>query len=195
MILNNPHLQPVFKDARRQSVEFRPFLANHVPMILVALDQLGASEDRIPAYLGVYRRNNVLTDIELPISGRINSENWEEHLGDRTFELDYRVFFGAEARRLGIDKAIGSYLGRLLPGIAGSALHALMRLAYARSIGDLDEVGVGLGYWAMTYLPLGDPSVEPVTEDPIEILVRMHDMPEMRDVGRPCRSFGRRASP
>lgn len=185
MLLNHSGLGPVFEDARRQSVEFHPFLANHLPMVLVALDQLGASEDRLRAYPGVYRANNVLSDIDLPAAGRISGENWEEHLGDRTFELDYRSFFVGEARRLGIDKAIGSYLGRLLPGIAGSALHALMRLAYARSFGDVDEVGVGLGYWAMTYLPLGDPAAEPVTEDPIEILVRMHDMPDLREVEAP----------
>lgn len=185
MILNNADLEAVYEDVQGQSVEFRPFLANHLPMILVALDQLGASVDQIRAYPGIYRGNNVLTDIDLPSAGRIESENWEEHLGDRAFELDYRVFFVAEARRLGIDAAIARYLSRLLPGIAGSALHALMRLAYARAIGDVDEVGVGLGYWAMTYLPLGDPAVEPITEDPIEILVRMHEVPELREVVPP----------
>lgn len=184
MFVADERLAPVFADARRQSVEFPIFLANHLPMILIALDRLGVSEDRLRAYPATYRRTNKLLDIELPPSGRIDVSNWQAHLGDRSYELDYRVFFLAEARRLGIDAAIATYLHHLLPGIAGSALHALMRLAYAKMIADTDEVGVALGYWAMVFLPLGDPTAEqtgePVTEDPIEILVRMHDMPELR---------------
>lgn len=182
MFVDDKRLAPVFEDARRQSVEFPLFLANHLPMILVALDRLGVDEDRLRAYPAIYRRDHTLVDIELPPSGRISFQNWREHLGDRSYELDYRVFFIAEAQRLGIDALIATYLRRLLPGIAGSALHALMRLAYAKMIGDTDEVGVALGYWAMTFLPLGNPAAEPVTEDPIEILVRMHDMPELRDM-------------
>ncbi len=182
MFVDDAGLAPVFEDARRESVEFPPFMANHLPMILVALDRLGVSEDRLRAYPAIYRRDHPLAGIELPPSGRIDCLNWREHLGDRSYETDYRSFFVAEVRRRGIDAAITTYLPRLLPGIAGSALHALMRLAYAKSIGHSEEVGVALGYWAMTFLPLGNPAAEPITEDPIKILVRMHDMPELRDV-------------
>ena len=53
--------------------------------------------------------------------------------------------------------AIRCYVPRLVQGVAGSALHPLMRLAYATIENDAEEAGVALGYWAACYLPLPAP--------------------------------------
>ena len=122
-------LDDILADARRDSVEFPYLLANHVPMVLVALSRLGASDARVAEYLANYRRVKGLVPIP-PRVAPIERARWTEALGDRSREADYRDFFVAEVRRLGVNDAIATYLPTLLPGIGASALHGLMRLAY-----------------------------------------------------------------
>ena len=42
--------------SRQWSVEFPFFLANHLPMVLVALHRMGASDERLEAYCQIYHR-------------------------------------------------------------------------------------------------------------------------------------------
>jgi hypothetical protein len=181
MFQNNPTLAMIWKDTCRDSVEFPPFMANHLPMILIALERMGATEEQFCTYPSRYRLVTPLVTIDLPSEGRINRDNWNLHLGDRDYELDYRAFFITVTHDLGIEGALATYLDELLPGIAGSAMHALMRLAFAKLSDNVDEVGVALGYWAMAYLTLADLSGPGNTEDPIEILLRLHDMPDLKE--------------
>jgi hypothetical protein len=147
-------------------------MANHLPMILVALDRLGASPQRLQSYFDGYRALHGLVPIDVPEQGRISSKSWQNYLGDRAYEADMRAFFAAEVKHLGADQAIRDYLPQLELGVAASALHALMRLAYANFSGDEEEVGVGLAYWACTYLALGDPTGSvSTTAEPLEILL------------------------
>ena len=64
---------------------------------------------------------------------------------------------------------------RLAPGVAASAFHALMRLAYALLRDSADDVAIALGYWAATYFELRPATgAAPVTDDPAEVL-HAHD--------------------
>jgi hypothetical protein len=167
-------------EARADSAEFPEALANHAPMILVALDRLGADEARLAAYFDAYRKLNGLVPMPPPIAP-IPRETWTEALGARAREGDYREFFEREVARLGIRDTVNLYLPTLLPGLAGSALHPLMRLAYGILRNDPAEVGTALGYWAACYLPLPVSSgAEPITDDPGEVLARVCDMPGLR---------------
>ena len=104
-------------------------------------------------------------------------------LGDRSRERDYRAFFTAEVGRLGIGDAIAAYLPTLIPGIAASATHAFMRLAYGVMRDDPAEVGAALGYWSAIYLSLCSPSgAAPVTDDPGEVLLRLQPVEAFRHV-------------
>ncbi|MBV9246938.1 MAG: questin oxidase family protein [Methylobacteriaceae bacterium] len=179
-------LSEVVAAARRDSVEFPPFMANHLPMILVALDRLGADTARLEAYAGAYRKANGLVSINIPERGRIGRGNWRDHFGERAFEADYRAFFAGEVARLGSTQAQALYLPQLAPGVAASALHALMRLAYANLSGDPEEVATGLAYWACAYLPLGTPSAQAQrTEEPLEILLGLRSRMEEGPPAKP----------
>jgi hypothetical protein len=70
-----------------------------------------------------------------------------------------------------------------MPGIAASATHAFMRMAYATMTDSDEETGVALAYWAATYLSLG-PSrgLTPSTDDPAEVLAFMSDPLTFRHV-------------
>jgi hypothetical protein len=163
-------LDATLSRARQDSVEFPYLLANHVPMVLIALDRLGASPERLDEWYEHYRIAHNVPPMP-PAIAPIARESWDAALGDRSREADYRAFFIAEVRRLGIDTAIRSYLPRLIDGVAGSAMHPLMRLAYGVLKKDVDEVGTALGYWAACYLPLpAATGAAPDTDDPGAVL-------------------------
>ena len=156
--------------ARRDSVEFPYCLANHAPMALPALRRLGASEQRMAQWYETYRQANGLVAPPPPVAA-IRAEVWDEALGNRARESDYREFFTGETRRLGLAGATRRYVPPLAQGVAGSALHPLMRLAYATLENDADEAGVALGYWATCHLPLPGPGKNPPdTDDPAAVL-------------------------
>jgi hypothetical protein len=172
----------VVRHSRAFSVEFGHCLANHLPMLLVILDRLGAGDRRLDAYFETYRDANGLRPPP-PAVAPITPADWTAHLGDRTREADYRVFFAAELRRLGLRTVQRTYLPTLLPGVCASALHALMRLAYGYLSHDPEEVALALAYWATTFLPLSPATgATPLTAEPAEVLARLRARPELLQV-------------
>ena len=168
--------------SRQWSAEFPFFLANHLPMVLVALHRMGASHERLEAYCQIYHKQNGLVPVPEP-TGTVTRDNWREFLGQREREGDYRAFFGAEVVRLGATPAAVRYLPELIPGMAASALHAFMRMAYATTTDSDEETAVALGYWAATYLTLGaSQGCAPTTDDPAEVLASMYGPATFRQV-------------
>jgi hypothetical protein len=151
-------------------------------MVLVALHRMGASDERLEDYCEIYRKQNGLVPIPEP-TAEITTENWRRSLSQREREADYRTFFAGEVARLGATPAALHYLPQLMPGMAASATHAFMRMAYATLTDSDEETGVALAYWAATYLALG-PSrgAEPSTDDPAEVLAFMYGPAAFRGV-------------
>jgi hypothetical protein len=142
-------------------------------MVLVALHRLGASDERLGQYFAWYRDENRLQPLP-PAVAPIERAHWSAALGDRARETDYRLFFRDEVARSGAQATIAAYLPRLLPGVAASATHGLMRLAYGVMREDEAEIATALGYWAAAYLELGVVTgAAPATADPAEVLLRM----------------------
>ena len=90
--------------SRQWSAEFPVCLANHLPMVLVALHRMGASDERLEAYCHIYHEQNGLVPVPERI-GEITRDNWREFLGRREREGDYRTFFAGEVARLGATPA------------------------------------------------------------------------------------------
>ena len=168
--------------SRQWSVEFPFFLANHLPMVLIALHRMGADDARLEAYCHIYHEKNGLVPVPGPI-GTVTRDNWREFLGQREREGDCRLFFTNEVARLGATQAATVYLPHLFPGLAASALHAFMRMAYATMTDSDEETGIALAYWAATYLSLGASQARaPATEDPAEVLAYMYGPATFRHV-------------
>jgi hypothetical protein len=168
--------------ASRTSAEFPIVLANHLPMLLEILCRLGATALRLEEFAEYYSRTNRLPPLPAEIAP-ISLADWQTALGDRRREADYRGFFAAETRRLGGSGAIRHYVPVLARGIGASALHGLMRLAYGVLREDEDEIGIALGYWAATWLPLRDePAGPPEFDEPIALAVLMQSEPAFRSV-------------
>jgi hypothetical protein len=175
-------LERLLVECRSFSAEFPIFLANHLPMVLVAMHRLGGSDARLAEYFATYRDMNHLC-APPPTVALIAPETWTAVLGSRERETDYRLFFEGELARLGERAAIARYLPALLPGAAASATHGLMRLAYGVMRDDDAEIATALGYWAATYLELGRATgASPTTDDPVEVLVRMRSIEAFRHV-------------
>jgi hypothetical protein len=174
-------LDALLARALQDSVEFPLFLANHAPMVLVALDRLGAFPERLEEWYETYRAKSGLTRIPDRVAP-IDLATWGAALGDRAREADYRSFFAGEVGRLSIAGAVQTYLQRLIQGVAASATHPLMRLAYGILEQDPREVGVALAYWAACYLPLpAATGAAPKTDDPGEVLAAVDAIEGVHD--------------
>ena len=167
---------------QNDSIEFPYVLANHLPMVLEAMARLGASAERLREFYDFYRSENKVPPPAGPVAP-IDRMSWRSALGDRSREADYRAFFQGEVSRLGGSAAIRHYVPQLAPGVAASALHAMMRTAYGVMRNDDIEIGTALGYWATCYLPLRDePAGPPDIEDPLGLALAMHGTPSYANV-------------
>ncbi|MDR3473119.1 MAG: questin oxidase family protein [Devosia sp.] len=174
---------PIIAEYGQRSGEFPDFLANHLPMVLEAMARLGASSTRLAEYARTYTLEHRVP-FPPPGVGPIRAGNWQQHLGNRSREADYRAFFAGEVALLGADAAIRHYMPVLANGVAASATHGLMRLGYASLRADDVEVGIALGYWAATYLalPLPADNGRSGRREPLELVVAMRPIEAFRHV-------------
>src|SRR5579862_5906021 len=98
-------LERLLGEGRKFSAEFPDFLANHLPMVLVAMHRLGGSDARLREYFATYRDANGLVPPPAQVAA-VERANWAAALGARERETDYRVFFDEEVQRLGAQRAI-----------------------------------------------------------------------------------------
>ena len=168
--------------SRQWSAEFPFFLANHLPMILVALHRMGASDERLEAYCQIYRaeraRSRSRTD------GEITRHNWREFLGQREREGDYRAFFTGEVARLGATPAAVRYLPELMPGHRGERAPCLH--AHGLCDDDRQRRGNRESRSAIGRRPISRSALRrapaPTTDDPAEVLAFMYGPAAFRQV-------------
>jgi hypothetical protein len=162
--------------------EFEGTFSNHAPMALTALAGIGGSPEALRRFFAYYCDYKHLKPFGVATTP-LDAETWESAIGLRAREPDLRAFFQGEVARLGVEGALRAYLPRLAPGIAASAFHGLMRLAYALVRDSPDDVAIALGYWASTYLPLRPATgAAPSTKDPAEVLARTMEIAALRDL-------------
>jgi len=141
------------EDAHRYSPFYGGYLANHLPMALVALDRMGAGDEQIAAFAGRYGRK--LEPLP-PASEIITDEAAGRFLGRREAVASWIAFFESEFAASGEKPVLVRWLDRLMPAVGSTAFHGLIRLAYALEAGSARELAHALGQWAADYAPLGD---------------------------------------
>ncbi|GIF53023.1 uncharacterized protein DUF4243 [Asanoa ferruginea] len=146
--------------------EFDGFLANHGPMAAEALTHLGGSA-AVPGWVDGYRAR---LDAAPEVRRGITDDDWRERLGDAALFGDWTAYLRRQAQELSWRDLLLRWWPRLLPGLAASATHGVIRTAHAvrslRAAGAephpllVDELAQGLGFWAARYQTLpGDPSL------------------------------------
>jgi Questin oxidase-like len=144
--------QRILEANRHYDAQFHHGLSNHLSMAIIALDELGAPDARLSEFFERYRsRLEPVPERREPIV----RARWAEALGTESRYADYLAFFQAEVARAGADGAVRAYLPALMPGVAGSSFHPLIRLGYAAHARDDADVAVSLAYFADQFLRLG----------------------------------------
>ncbi|WP_406059155.1 questin oxidase family protein [Streptomyces sp. NBC_01077] len=131
------------------------WLTNHAPMAVEALVRNGQAST-VHRWLDHYAHKLE----ELPPPSRpVTADGWREALGDPTRITDWTRFFGRELDERPWREVLAEWWPRLLPGIAASATHPVIRTGHAvRTLlasGDggataprRAELAHALGYWA-----------------------------------------------
>ena len=173
-------LKNLLAKARNYHPSYQGGLSNHCSMTLIALERMGATPERIKSYALAYLKRME----PAPAPGEaIDSQNWQQRLGDESAYGDYLGFFRREVGRLNARATLRSYLPALAPGLGAAAFHPLIRTAYGVIDDDAEEIAVGLAYWASRYLALPEradmPSELPFasSDDPLEILKKTRTWP------------------
>jgi hypothetical protein len=138
--------------------EFGGFLANHGPMAAEALVRIGGA-DAVPGWVDAYRTR---LDAAPGVVRGIAPEEWREHLGAERLVGDWTDLLRREARDRPWRELLARWWPRLLPGLAASATHGVIRTAHAvralRTSGAhpllVDELARGLALWAARYQPV-----------------------------------------
>lgn len=156
----DPALLDALERLRGTGPEFDGFLANHAPMAAEALSILGRS-DQLPVWVDEYKPRLA----EAPEVRRgIPSTEWRAHLGNAELAGDWRELIAREASELPWRELLARWWERLMPGMAASATHGVIRTAHAvRSLASageglaapegllVDELVQGLALWAARY--------------------------------------------
>jgi hypothetical protein len=131
-------------------------LANHLPMALLALDRLGAGPAILRRFADGYGRKL------LPAAVAGSELDPHDYLGSSGDYPRFVRFFEDRIREAGSEAVLHDWVPVLIPGLAASAFHAMIRLAYAIEGGLEDEIARALAYWAGEYASL------PMSLDPAD---------------------------
>jgi len=155
----------------KKSGEYHPLygnkLASHLPMGLFALNRLGASDEKLEDFFDEYKNKlEYLGELDKPTT----IDRISQYLGDSSQYKNYLQYFIDQIEAHGTKTVLRQSLPVLLPGIAASAFHALIRLAYAIEADNDDEVAISLAYWSAEFqnFELNDKITNDTLEEIIE---------------------------
>jgi len=158
-------LDEAYGRLHRTGPEFDGWLSNHGPMAAEAMARHGHGEDVGPWLDGYIRKLE-----DLPLGTAPVGADWPEALGDPRRIADWTVFFCLQTAGQPWREVLGAWWPRLLPGVAASATHGVIRVGHAvRALltdgedeAHVTELAHGLAYWAARWQPIpGTPAARP----------------------------------
>jgi hypothetical protein len=150
-------LDEAYQRLHRTGPEFDGWLSNHGPMAAEAMVRHGCTGDVGPWLDGYMRRLEDFPRGIDPIGA-----DWAEALGNPRRIADWTAFYCREVAGQPWRQVLGTWWPRLLPGVAASATHGIIRVGHAvRALladGDdpvhVAELAHGLAYWAARWQPI-----------------------------------------
>lgn len=149
---------------------YRGHLASHLPMALVALDGLGASDATIA---DAARRMSAHLEPLRPGREAIATGDEARRLGDAASYRDWVDHFTAALATGGPERVLREWIDPLLTGVSGGAFHGAIRTAYAIESGSAAELAHALAYWAASWQALGPVPRCTGTLEPVQVLARI----------------------
>ncbi len=144
-------------------------LTNHQPMVISALKELGASQAHINRYTSQYQsRVKPVSDQFSPID---NDQALVALLGKQENYRGIFELFRTRLQQLGARQLVNTYIPLLAEGVAGGALHPIIRLGHAIHDNDDSEIIAALSYWVWTYQSLPWPeNTKPKNRNPVAVI-------------------------
>ena len=133
-------------------------LSNHLPMTLIALDRIGASQAQLDQFYQAYVGRLEPLDDKAPQPRSPSGDNPPDFAGgvDTATLLGYRDDYLKQMDSIGLDATLQQSLPVLIPGMGSAGFHCLIRLSYAIQAQHLQEIAYALAYWRASYFPLGE---------------------------------------
>lgn len=133
--------------ASHYHVRYGDRLANHLPMVLIALDKMGAGREQLRRAFNrstpqLERPQLLPPDPSIPIEKCRNRE--------ALFPTALQ-YYETQVKQHGIGGCLRRELPPLLPAIATAAFHPLIRTAYGVDARHQEEVAAGLAYWNLEH--------------------------------------------
>jgi hypothetical protein len=166
----SPALHARLEAARRHDAEYGDSLSNHLPMALVALARLGASDERLAEFGAHYARRLHAAPASEPWPA---GDAWRAHLGRPRAWPIYRALFRDWLRHEDAADVLAQTLPALMAGVGAAAFHGPIRVAYALAAQQAGELADALAYWACRWFPLGEPPAAGSVADPASLLAQL----------------------
>lgn len=115
-------------------------LFNHLPMTLVALDEIGATSCQLQQFHQHYAQR-LTFDQAKQLTNPLSQQ----------FEVLQQQYL-TELHQLGLEQTIKKALRHLFPGMLAGAFYGLTRLANALKTDNLEEISIALTCWHVHYL-------------------------------------------
>ncbi|CAI5730481.1 unnamed protein product [Peronospora farinosa] len=150
-------------------IEYGGYLSNHLLHGVVALFDLGASEEKIEHFAVNYstmleKKETNYEDVtqsdglaKVLQESKLTFASAHELLGKRQNFDGLLALYATEVHDLGIDGAVKKHLPFLVGGLAGALLHSIIQLGYSYHIGGERLVAEGLTYMHYAYLSFDEP--------------------------------------
>ena len=166
-------LAKFLSDAAIYDPEYGGGLSNHLPMALVALDQMGAT----PSQLNDYQRSHVSWLEKLPANNRaITPGAWPFRKANHDGYVELRADFQRRIAADGWQQVLRATLPELASGLTAAAFHGMIRTAMGVTARHEGEIASGLAYWAAHWQRLGlVEASSPVSNNPVDLLNRIRD--------------------
>jgi len=162
-------LNSLLRKITRYHPHYNDRLATHLPMVLIALKRLNAADMILETTF-----EESIKDLNLigNLDNVVPVENITDYLGDSSKYLCYLKYFITQLNSYGVESVLKKSLPILIFGVAASAFHALIRLAYAIEENNENEIAIALAFWCSEF-QLVAISEEKICATPMEILKKL----------------------
>lgn len=165
-------LAKLLNDAAIYEPEYGGGLCNHLPMALIALDQMGAT----PSQLNDYQRSHVGWLEKLPAPrGAFAPGAWPFRKANPRAFAELRADFQRRIAADGWEKVLRATLPELAPGLTAAAFHGMIRTAMGVTARHEGEIASGLAYWAAHWQRLGlpDEAMPPLEAGAVDLFAKL----------------------
>jgi len=141
-------LNSLLSKVARYHPHYNDRLATHLPMVLIALKRLNAADSTLEITF-----DKSIKDLNLvgSLDNVVPIEDITDYLGDSSKYLCYLKYFITQLNSHGVENVLKKSLPILISGVAASAFHALIRLAYAMEENNENEIAIALAFWSSEF--------------------------------------------